>query len=151
MYAPRATTREHRGQLVFYLNPALAQPSGVMSSVVWLKFSADSESNGLTVAALPSRSIHSGPPQTIPIGQKKTPKQRKIRIKQNKTVRRSAQEIRSGSSLATELVPRHPGLMRPCLKTPSKAKPQQSLKATIFLVLSGKETYFIYSKPLIYI
>jgi hypothetical protein len=25
------------------------------------------------------------------------------------------------------------------------------LKATIFLVLSGKETYFIYSKPLIYI
>lgn len=83
MYAPRATTREHRGQLVFYLNPALAQPSDVMSSVVLLKFSADSESNGLTVAALPSRSIHSGPPQTIPIGQKKTPKQRKIRIKQN--------------------------------------------------------------------
>lgn len=56
MYAPRTTTKEHHGQLVFYLNPALTQPRGVTSSVVLLRFSADSESDGLTVAALPSRS-----------------------------------------------------------------------------------------------
>lgn len=85
MYAPRATTGEHGGQLIFYLNPALAQPSGVMSSVVLLRFSADSESDGLTVTALPSGSIQQWVPhQQFPLAKKDTKgKKSKNKIKQN--------------------------------------------------------------------
>lgn len=102
-----------------------------MCSVVFPRFCADSESDGLTVGALSSCSTQNGSRKRSLLA-KKTPKQNK-QINNNSTVGRTVlagtQERGSGSSSATELVPSHPGLMRPCLKTPSETKPQQSFKS----------------------